>query len=83
MTKKISNPLPPDTKKPKPPPNTPPITKDWPRRIRRDMWVPAERAIQDAVDVVEGMGCDTRLTDAVILLSQARAKVADFIDGVK
>jgi hypothetical protein len=55
---------------------------DVPRRIDMSRWTPAERAIQHAVDAIEAMGADVRLTDAVILLSQARDKVADFVDGV-
>ena len=53
-----------------------------PRRARVDQWVRAERLIQDAVDSVEAMAADPRLTQAVILLGQARAYVADFVDGV-
>lgn len=52
-----------------------------PRRNRMDLWTPAEKAIQNAVDEVEKMAADVRLTDAVILLSKAREKVADFVDG--
>lgn len=32
------------------------------------------------VDVVEGLGADVALTDAVILLDKARERVADFVD---
>lgn len=53
-----------------------------PRRNQMQSWTPAERAIQDAVDVVEAAGAHPYLTEAVVLLSQARAKVADFVDGV-
>lgn len=52
-----------------------------PRRNRVYEWTPAERAIQDAVDVVERAGAHPLLTDAVTLLAEARAKVADFVDG--
>jgi hypothetical protein len=41
-----------------------------------------ELAIHDAKDQVELMGADARLTDAVVLLSAAQNKVADFVDGV-
>jgi len=51
-----------------------------PRRIRLDLATPAEIAIRAAVDAVEKAGADVLLTDAVILLGQAREKVADFID---
>ena len=54
-----------------------------PRRIRMDLMTPAELAIMKAIDAVEVAGCDTRLTDAVILLGKARDRVADFVDGVK
>ena len=52
----------------------------FPRRNRVDHWTPAEKAIQDAVDVVEAAGAHPLLTDAVILLGQARDKVADFVE---
>lgn|GEM_PF-1348155 len=54
-----------------------------PRRIRIDKLTPAELAIRDAVLAVEAAGCDPRLTDAVVLLGQAKEKVADFVDGVE
>jgi hypothetical protein len=47
-----------------------------------DQWTPAEHAIQAAVDAVEVMGADERLTRAVILLADARRAVADFVDGI-
>jgi hypothetical protein len=59
-------------------PNT---TDQFPRRNRMDLWTPAEKAIQEAVNEVEKAGADVRLTDAVILLQQAKNKVADFVDG--
>jgi hypothetical protein len=55
---------------------------DIPRRIQLDKYCPAELAIRAAVLAVEEMGCDTRLTKAVILLQQAKDRVADFVDGV-
>jgi hypothetical protein len=42
----------------------------------------AERAIGDAMEAVETMGAHTLLTDAVVLLEEARRKVADYIDTV-
>lgn len=47
-----------------------------------DSWSPGERAIHDAVQVVEAMGADPRLTDAVVLLQAARDSVADYMDSV-
>lgn len=39
-----------------------------------------EKAIAAAVDAVESMGADILLTDAIILLQQAKDKVADFVE---
>ncbi len=52
-----------------------------PRRSNMHQWSPAEKAIWEAAQVVESMAADTRLTDAVVLLQQARDKVADYVDG--
>lgn len=54
-----------------------------PRRNRMDQWTPAEHAIDAAVQAVEAMPADVRLTDAVTLLYEARQAVADYVDGVK
>lgn len=53
-----------------------------PRRAKVYEWCDAERAIQGAIDAVEAMAADVRLTDAVVLLGRARERVADFVDGV-
>lgn len=58
------------------------MANEIPRRIRIDLFTPAERAIYDAVQAVEAAGCDVRLTHAVNKLQEARALVADFVDGV-
>jgi hypothetical protein len=52
----------------------------WPRKASIPHMIPAEIAIRDAVNVVEGLGADVLLTDAVILLDQARSKVAEWYD---
>lgn len=54
-----------------------------PRRSRKDLNVPAELAIYNAMQEVEKVGADERLTNAVIKLQQARNLVADFIDGIQ
>ena len=51
-----------------------------PRRIRWDKMTPAEKAISEAVKLIEEMPADTRLSEAQVLLAQARDKVADFVD---
>lgn len=53
-----------------------------PRRIRLDLFTPAERAIYDAMQAVEALPPDVHLTEAVVLLAKAREKVADYVDGV-
>ena len=53
------------------------------RRNRIDLNTPAELAIRAAVDEVERAGADLRLTDAVVLLGEAREAVADFVDGIE
>jgi hypothetical protein len=55
---------------------------DITRRCRIDLFTPAEQAIREAALAVEAAGCDVRLTTAVMLLGDARAWVADFVDGV-
>ena len=55
--------------------------RDAPRRCYLDRLTPAETAIVAAVAAVEKLPADVRLTDAVILLQQARDKVADFVDA--
>lgn len=40
----------------------------------------AEIKIYEAMQEVEKLGCDTRLTDAVILLQNAKSKVSEVID---
>lgn len=59
-----------------------PIISDngFPRRIRLDLYAPAEMAIREAVVEVEKAGAHPLLTDAVLLLGQAREKVADYVD---
>jgi len=43
----------------------------------------AEKAIHHAMIDVENLGAHPLLTDAVVLLEQARNKVADYIDSTK
>lgn len=51
-----------------------------PRRARLDLNTPAELAIRAALEEVEKVGADPLLTEAAILLGQAREKLADYID---
>lgn len=52
----------------------------FPRRACLYLFTPAEKAVYDAVQAVEKVGADVRLTDAVVLLQQAREKLADYFD---
>jgi hypothetical protein len=56
------------------------MVNGFPRRQRINLYTPAEKAIAEAVDVVERAGCHPLLTDAVVLLQQAKDKVADFVE---
>jgi len=51
-----------------------------PRRNQLDLLTPAEMVIHQAIQAVEGSGAHPLLTDAVILLMQAKEKVADYVD---
>ena len=51
-----------------------------PRRIRLDLATPPEVAIRAAMAAVERMAADTRLTEAVMHLSMALERVADYVD---
>lgn len=53
-----------------------------PRRVDLNRLSPAERKIREAMLLVEELPADPRLTDAVVLLAQAKDRVADFVDGV-
>lgn len=54
--------------------------KDFPRRRRLEKLCPGELAVRNAVKVVEGMGADVLLTEAVNLLCAAQDKVSDYYD---
>lgn len=54
-----------------------------PRRNQLDLNTTAELAIHNAMQEVEKMAADTRLTNATILLSKAKDSVSDFIDNIE
>lgn len=58
----------------------PVMVDGFPRRNRLDLYTPAETAIWSAMKAVEEAGAHPLLTDAVMLLQQARDKVADYVD---
>lgn len=56
--------------------------EEFKRRIRLDLMKPAEVAIYVAMNEVEKLPADIKLTEAVTLLAKAKDLVSDFIDGV-
>lgn len=56
--------------------------ENFPRRNQLDKCEFAELAIYTAIEEVEKLGADVKLTDAIMKLNEARNLVADFIDGV-
>ncbi|GEM_PF-2784035 len=57
--------------------NMKPETK---RRNRLDLFEPSEKAIYDAMQEVEKLPPDERLTEAVVLLGKAKDLISDFLD---
>ena len=51
-----------------------------PRRNRIDLQTPIEKAISDVITMIEESVADVRLTQAQILLGEAKDKVSDYID---
>lgn len=54
-----------------------------PRRNRLDLMHSSEKIIVDAVQEIEKLPADVRLTDAINYLHKAKDKVSDFIDDIK
>lgn len=52
-----------------------------PTRIDSQWMTPAELAINAAMEAVESAGASVALTDAVVLLAQARDRVADHVEA--
>lgn len=50
------------------------------RRSYQEFRFPIEVIITEAMEQIERLGCDTRLTEASILLMEARDKISDWID---
>ena len=59
------------------------MSDETPRHINIDRMTEAELAIRWAVLAVEAAGADVRLTDAVVLLGEARDAVSDYVDKIK
>lgn len=50
------------------------------RRYRLDLNTPVEKSIFDAGQMIEELGADVRLTEAINLLWKAKNLVSDYID---
>lgn len=57
------------------------MNDEIPRRARVDFNVMAEHAIREAMQSVEDLGADVKLTEAVVLLGKAKDAVADYVDA--
>lgn len=57
------------------------MENEIPRRNRLDLNTPAEKAIHEAIQEVEKVGVDSKLTDIVVMLANAKEKLSDYIDG--
>lgn len=55
---------------------------DYFRRVTLDLMTPAELAIYNAMQEVEKLPADVRLTNAIVALNEAKCHVANFVDGV-
>ena len=53
---------------------------DFPRRQCVNLLTPEETFIRDAIDKVESLGAHPLLTDVVVLLGQAKDKLADYLE---
>jgi len=58
------------------------MTKGMPRRCDNNLLTEQEKAISKAMELVEMMGADEKLTDATVKLSDAKNIVSDYIDKV-
>jgi len=56
------------------------MNNNFQRRSRLDLNEPSELAIRNAMQEVEKMGADVKLTEAITLLNQSLDIVSDFID---
>lgn len=56
------------------------MNTDIPRRIQIQLLTPEELAIYNLVGEVEKLGAHPFLTDCVVLLSDARKRLADWVD---
>jgi len=56
------------------------MKNEFSRRVQLDKLAPAEKAIYDAIQEVEKVGADVKLTESIILLLKAKDLVSDYVD---
>lgn len=56
------------------------VTATFPRRNRLDLNTPAEKAIYNAMQEVEKVGADPKLTNVIVMLVKAKNLLSDFVD---
>lgn len=56
------------------------MENEFPRKSDLQRMKPAELAIHQAIQEIEKLGANEKLTNAVIKLNEAKELVADFID---
>lgn len=56
------------------------MSNEIPRRVMLEKLTPEERAIFDLIGKIENLGAHPFLTDVVVLLNEARSKLADWVD---
>lgn len=52
----------------------------WPRRNCIDQLIPAEKALFDAIQIIDQLPADVRLTEIVTRLSEQRDRLADWCE---
>lgn len=57
------------------------MPNNFPRRNRLDLNTPSELSIFNAIQEVEKVGADPRLTDIVIMLGKAKDLLSDYVDS--
>lgn len=57
------------------------MSNSIPRRINLDLNTQAELSILNAIQEVEKVGADIRLTEIVVMLGKARELLADYVDS--
>ena len=58
------------------------MTKGMPRRCDNNLLTEQEKAISKAIEMIERMGADEKLTNAIVMLNNAQELLSDYVDRV-